>query len=207
MRQFGMSLAFLIVSCFQKDLGDPWAGGKTSLMAFFVASHAAMTCAWVPLLLRFTEQWEAAWIFAVAPGATLADLTRGLQRATLLILMAPCFAVVWLYFALRWGSGAHALLHVLPPFLGAIALMDVALMWRKPIPLSCRYVKGEMGTRMAITFTLMSGFAVLWLLQQVLAGSLPLTGLLIGLELSAVFFMDWRMTATLSRSSVALADL
>ena len=204
--QFGVSAAFLAVSALQ-DLGDPWAGEPSSFMTFFVACHAAMTCAWVPLLLRFSEQWEASWIFAAAPGATLADLSRGLQRATLLLLMAPCFAAVWLYFALRWGSGLHALLHALPPFLGSVALMDVALIWRRPVPLSCRYVKGEAGTRMAITFTLMGGFALLWVLQQSLAGSLALTGLLILAELAGLFAMDRILAERLSRRSVVLADL
>ena len=174
---------------------------------FFVAIHPALTCAWIPLLLRFSEQWEAAWLFAVAPGATLSDMARGLHRATLILLMAPVFLATWLVFALAWRQPAHALLHVLPPFLGTIALMDLALIWRKPVALSCRYIKGEGGTRMALTFTLMFLFLGLGVVQSLCAGSLPLTGLLIGVLLTLVFALDWILVSVLSGRAIAVKDL
>lgn len=205
--QFGMSIAFFLVAALQDGFADPWNGEGREGMAFLVALYPALTCAWVPLLLRFTEQWEAAWAFAVAPGATLADLSRALHRATLLLVVAPLFAMTWGFFLWQWGNGLHALLHVLPPFLGAVALMDVALIWRRPVPLSTRYVKGETGTRLALTFTLLLAFLVLGGVQQAAAGSLPLSLLLLAVELTAVFGLDWVLTETLTKRSVVLADL
>lgn len=207
--QFAMSLAFFLICALQAH-PDPWAGGKAGPMIFLAVFHPAMTCAWIPLLLRFSEQWEAGWVFAVAPGATMGDMARALQRAVLIALILPSFATTWAFFTVLWGSPWHALLHVLPAYLGALALMNVALLWRKPVPLACRYIKGEAGTRMAITFTLMAlmgAFAALGFLQNLLTGQAALTwGLVCGLLL-AVGVLDRLLGAVLGRRAIVLADL
>ena len=204
--QFAMSLAFFLICALQAH-PDPWAGGKAGPMIFLAVFHPAMTCAWIPLLLRFSEQWEAGWVFAVAPGATMGDMARALQRAVLLTLILPSFAVTWAFFAVLWNSPAHALLHVLPAYLGTLALMDVALLWRKPVPLACRYVRGEAGTRMAITFTLMGAFTALGFLQDLLAGQPVLTWLMVGGLLLAAGILDRTLGAVLGRRAIVLADL
>lgn len=205
--QFGASLAIFVIAFLQGGMGDPWAGQRAGVMAFLAPAHLAMTCAWVPLLLRFSEQWEAAWILGASPQATLGELAAGLQRAVLVVLVAPAALLTWACFAILWKSPGHALLHILPPFLGAVTLMELSLLWRKPVPLSCRYVKGEAGTRMALTFTLMAAFAVLWGLQMLAAGSLPATAVLLGLCLTSVFAMHWVMAERLAGRPVVLADL
>ena len=206
--QFGASLAFLAVYAFRKG-GDPWmvGGGNAGSWAFVAAYYPAVTCAWLPLLLRFSEQWEAGWTFAVAPGATLADLAAALKRATALALLLPSYLLVWLYFACRWGSPLHATLQVLPPALACLSLMDIALMWRKPIPFACRYMKGEAGTRMAITLTIMTLFTGLGFLQAAMAGNLAFTGWMIAGLFAATVVTDRLMAGYLSGRGVVLADL
>jgi hypothetical protein len=204
--QFAMSLAFFLICALQAH-PDPWAGGKTGTLAFLAVFHPAMTCAWIPLLLRFSEQWEAGWVFAVAPGATMGDMARALQRAVLVAVILPSFAATWAFFAALWGFPGHALLHTLPAYLGTLALMDVALLWRKPVPLACRYIKGEAGTRMAITFTLMGAFTALGFLQDRLAGNASMTWLLVGGLLLAVLVLDRLLGAVLGRRAIVLADL
>jgi hypothetical protein len=210
-----MALAFFLITVLQPH-ADPWAGGEAAQagpadpvewMIYLAVFYPAMTCAWIPLLLRFSEQWEAGWVFAVAPGASMADMARALQRAVLLAVVLPAWAGTWLFFALLWGSPAHALFHTLPAFLGSLILMDVALLWRKPIPLAARYVKGEAGTRMAISFTLMGAFAALGFLQRHLGGNLPQTALAAGGLLALAAALDRILGAALSRRPIVLADL
>ncbi len=204
--QIAMALAFFLV-CALLPHPDPWAGGKAAGWVFTAVFFPAMNCAWIPLLLRFSEQWEAGWVFAVAPGATMGDMARALQRAVLLAVILPSFAATWAFFTVLWGSPAHALLHVLPAYLGTLALMNVALLWRKPVPLACRYLKGEAGTRMAITFTLMGAFAILGFLQSALAGNPVMIGVLIGGLLLAALVLDRTLDAILGRRPIVLAGL
>ncbi len=204
--QFGASLAFLAIYAFRKG-GDPWAGEDPGSWAYVAAYYPAMTCAWIPLLLRFSEQWEAGWTFAVAPGASLADLALALKRASALLLLAPAFLLTWLFFAWRWASPAHALLHVAPPFLGTLALMDVAILWRKPIPFACRYMKGDAGTRMAVTFTVMGAFTGLGFLQGLWVTTPARAACLIaGLGIAAVA-TERVLAGRLSGRGIVLADL
>ncbi len=204
--QFGLSLACILVYAFRKG-ADPWAGGEADTWAFAAVYYPAMTCAWIPLLMRFSEQWEAGWIFAAAPGATLADLALALKRASVLLLLAPCFLITWGFFAIRWGSPFHALLHSLPPFLGTLALMDVALMWRKPIPFACRYMKGDTGTRMAVTFTVMGAFTALGFFQGLLVTTPGQAGLLIAFLALAAVGSERVLASRLASRGVVLADL
>ena len=183
------------------------SGGEAGAWAFVAAYYPAVTCAWLPLLLRFSEQWEAGWTYAVAPGATLADLAAALKRATALTLLLPSTLVIWLYFACRWGSPLHAALQILPPTLACLSLMDIALMWRKPIPFACRYMKGEAGTRMAITLTLMILFTGIGFLQAGMAGDLGRTAWMIGGLFAVSVLTDRLMAGYLSGRGIVLADL
>jgi hypothetical protein len=121
-----------------QDRGHGQHGGVSAISGFAVA-FTGIYIGIIPLLaldlLRYSQQWQAADLFRVAPMMGPGPLCDGARRAVLLILTVPVVAALVL---LAWlmGSGNSHLPLLLPGIIALPVYAMLACLGGQAVPLS-----------------------------------------------------------------------
>lgn len=149
---FSYLILFPLMGLFTGGLEDPFLNPKFTFnslagaaMIPFVASVAAET-------ILFSEHYQAAYIFRVAPIANLSYIRRGLRKATQAYVALPGAFVLLILYTLLWKSLLHAFLLLVPWLMLTPAIMMFSFFRREFLPLSRKYRKGQQSARFMILF-------------------------------------------------------
>ena len=94
--------------------------------------------------LRFSKEYESAWVLQIAPLENFARFTGGLAKAVVYKFMLPALLLMGAVFFLRWQNPLHALLHFIAAVLVvAIANQACAMIQLRRIPFSEPAGRGE----------------------------------------------------------------
>src|SRR5262249_6013502 len=103
-------------------------------------------------VILFSEHYQAAYIFHVAPIADLSAIHSGLRKAMLFYFALPGALVLFALYAILWRNPLHAYLIILPWVILTPAMIMVSFIRRELLPLSRKYQKGQQSARAIIVF-------------------------------------------------------
>lgn len=177
------SLAYFVfvplLAIFTEGLPDPFLPRGVDpypLMGALMICYVALTSVEV---LRFSEHYEAAYIFRVAPVRRLGDLHSGFRKAVMTWVALPGFAVLFVLYAVLWRNPVHALLLLLPWVIVTPAVAMLGFLFRETMPLARKYQKGQQTSRnlllFLVCFVVLSGFGGLQAVA--IRGRLPILNL------------------------------
>jgi ABC-2 type transport system permease protein len=165
--QLAYFVVFPLVAMFTDGLPDPFISSKA---VFSVLMGPAMIC-FVALTaiegIAFSEHYHAAYIFQVAPIDRLGDVHGGIRKAILLMVTTPAFIILFVIYAVLWGDPSHAFFVLAPWIAVSPTVMLVPFLFRRVLPLSRKYQKGQQSARsMAIFIGCMGGLSVIGVAQS-----------------------------------------
>ena len=149
------SLAYFVfvplLAVFSEGLPDPFARRADAypLMGALMICYVALTAVEV---LRFSEHYEAAYIFRVAPVGRLGDVYRGFRKAVMTWVALPGFVILFTLYAILWRNPLHAALLLIPWGVITPAALMLAFVFRETLPLARKYQKGQQTSRNLLLF-------------------------------------------------------
>lgn len=156
---FAYFIMFPLFSLFTGGIADPFMSRHFLEGNQQFLFYSLMGCAMIPFVtlsgievMLFSEHYRAAYIFHVAPIASLSLLHRGLRKAMLCYLALPGAIVLFIIYSILWRNPFHALLIVLPWIILAPAMIMVSFIRREMLPLSHKYQKGQQSARSMFLF-------------------------------------------------------
>ena len=150
------SLAYFIfvplLAVFTQGLPDPFSpqgGDAYPIMGALMICYVAVTAVEV---LRFSEHHSAAYVFRVAPVASLGEIHSGFRKAVMVWVALPGFAVLFALYASLWRHPLHAALLLLPWIVTTPAVLMLGFVFRETMPLARKYQKGQQTSRNVALF-------------------------------------------------------
>src|SRR5436853_901643 len=150
------SLAYFVfvplLAIFSEGLPDPFSRHGVdayALMGALMICYVALTGGEV---LRFSEQYEAAYIFRVAPVARLGDIYSGFRKAVMTWVALRGFTVLFMLYAILWRNPLHAALLLAPWGIITPAALMLGFLLRETLPLARKYQKGQQTSRNLLLF-------------------------------------------------------
>ncbi|HDQ43884.1 MAG TPA: hypothetical protein ENN17_00095 [bacterium] len=164
---FGIPLAFLFIAMQDGGFSDPFAPGaalgfRQSGMLFLFLFF--FVCQSLIRNLTYARDWEAGWIYAVAPLASPGKLFQGVKLAVFIRLILPFLFVLFAVFATRMPL-AHALKHILFLGAGGALAFSVGSFWVRDPPFSRERIPGDRLGRMLAPLLTLPVFVLLVRLQ------------------------------------------
>ncbi|MBI3651185.1 MAG: hypothetical protein HY231_09085 [Acidobacteria bacterium] len=149
---FAYLIMFPLIGIFTGGLADPFLSNEFIFHALagaamipFVASVAAET-------VIFSEHYQAAYIFRVAPIPSLSHIHRGLRKATQVYVALPGAVILTILYSFLWKNFLHAVLLLAPWVILTPAIMMFSFFRREFLPLSRKYRKGQQSARLTMLF-------------------------------------------------------
>jgi ABC-2 type transport system permease protein len=207
---FAYLILFPLLGLFTGGLADPFLNQTFifnslagAAMIPFVASVAAETC-------LFTEHYQAAYIFRVAPIANLGHLHSGLRKAAQVYVALPGALILLILYTFLWKSLLHAFLLLVPWLILTPAVMMFSFIRREFLPLSRKYRKGQQSARFMILF--FASFLCILVVGTVqglgMRGVIPYWLFIIGTFIfSAILYFALRLISGERRPLVAVETL
>jgi ABC-2 type transport system permease protein len=149
------SLAYFVfvplLAVFSEGLPDPFTRRADAypLMGALMICYVALTAVEV---LRFSEHYEAAYIFRVAPVGRLGDVYGGFRKAVMTWVALPGFVVLFVLYAILWRNPLHAALLLIPWGIITPAALMLGFLFRETLPLARKYQKGQQTWRNLLLF-------------------------------------------------------
>jgi ABC-2 type transport system permease protein len=145
------SLAYFIIypllAIFGQGLLDPFS--KSGFPVFPLVG-AEMVC-FVALTavegLLFSEDYQAAYIFEVAPLLALRQVYAGFRKAILVYVTGPGYLALFVLYSIFWRNPLDAFLILLPWMMVAPGVLAAPFLLGRRIPLSRKYQKGQQSSR------------------------------------------------------------
>ncbi len=142
---FGIPLAFLVLAILEGEIVDPFisvpfAGerGTTSIVIFFIFFMVYFFTSG----LVYIRDWEAGWIYRVAPIVSPARFYQGVKLAIFLRLLLPFFILLGVIYCI-YIPWIHGLKHTLSLFLLGLVASSIVSLFLKEYPFSKKREKGE----------------------------------------------------------------
>ena len=164
---FGIPLAFLVLAILQGEITDPFVSGSftgergtTSIVIFFIFF---MVYFFVSGLI-YIRDWEAGWIYRVAPIVSPARFYQGVKLAVFLGLLLPFFILLGIIYSIHipW---IHALRHTLSLFLLGLVACSIVSLFIKEYPFSKKREKGERMHRFGFLLFVLPFFGIMLTVQ------------------------------------------
>ena len=143
----GYFIFFPLLAVLTKELADPFGAVGLSFYAFLGAAMIPFVGLTAIEGLLFSEHYHASYIFHVVPISRLADVHRGFRKAVLFSAAVPGFAALFVLYSILWRNPLHALLVLLPWVIITPVAMTVPFLFRRVLPLSRKYQKGQQSAR------------------------------------------------------------
>jgi ABC-2 type transport system permease protein len=150
------SLAYFIIypllAIFGQGLLDPFSKSGFALFPLFGAEMVCFVGLTAVEGLLFSEDYEAAYIFEVAPLPALRQVYTGFRKAVLVYIVGPGYLALFVLYAVFWKNPLDAFLILLPWAMVAPSVLTAPFLLGKRIPLSRKYQKGQQSSRNLGTF-------------------------------------------------------
>jgi ABC-2 type transport system permease protein len=173
------SLAYFIfyplLAIFGQGLVDPFSKRGFALFPLVGAEMVCFVALTAVEGLLFSEDYQAAYIFEVAPLPALRQVYAGFRKAILVYIAGPGYLALFVLYSIFWRNPVDAFLILLPWMMMAPGVLAVPFLLGRRIPLSRKYQKGQQSSRNlgVFLFTLIGLSSVLGV--QILAtnGTIP----------------------------------
>jgi len=166
----GFPLAFLALALFENESQSLFTSSSFKESTIMIHGSIIFLFLMIYSLLKgmtFTSDWEASWIYSVAPLQSPGRLFQGIQFTILLKLMIPFFIVYGIAYSLI-VSASNGLFFTIQLFALSVLGLTIAPFLIKEYPFSQKRQKGE-GTRSFVMIIFIMPFWGLSLLIQKLA--------------------------------------
>jgi hypothetical protein len=143
---------FPLLAVFTEGLPDPFVNSQPQGLPLMAAAMICFVSLTAIEGLVFSEHSAAAYIFRVAPVASLARIHNGLRKAVLLWVALPGYAALFALYSILWMNPLHALLVLGPWIIMTPAVLMIPFLLREVIPLARKYQKGQQTARNIFIF-------------------------------------------------------
>jgi hypothetical protein len=173
------SLAYFIfyplLAIFSEGLFDPFVKSRLALFPLLGAAMVCFVSSSATEALLFSEDYEAAYIFDVAPLVAIEHVYAGFRKAILVYIAWPGCAVLFILYSILWRNPFDAFLILIPWAIVAPAVLLVPFLVGRRIPLARKYQKGQQSSRNLATFMFnMIGLSGMLGLQMLaVSGTIP----------------------------------
>ena len=123
--KLGVSLAVIVpmIPTIPELMGHPFSIG----LAIGVPIYSFCVCAYgvscLLSILRFSEDWKAAWIFTTVPVESYDGFFKGAKLAIIAYLIAPYFIILTGIYVFLW-SPFSAVVYILPSLIGSLCYLS-----------------------------------------------------------------------------------
>lgn len=165
---------FPLLAIFTEGLPDPFVNrslGGYSLMGAVMICFVSLTA--VEGMI-FSEHFQAAYIYRIAPIRNLGEIHNGFRKAIMLWVTLPAFGVLIALYSALWRNPLHAVLVLTPWIIITPAVLILPFLLREALPLSRKYQKGQQTARnlsifmlSMIVLSLVAGVQVIAILGRV----------------------------------------
>ena len=161
-----MPVAIILFSIIQGEITDPFAYSasiqNSSFLGMFIffltfLSHAMAT------LLQYTTDWQAGWIFYVAPVRT-EQLMKGVRLMVVVHVLLPLYLFLGILFSMKI-SFLHAWMHALTLFQVGLLVFSFFANRLKAPPFSQKRIRGERTQRMGTMLMIAPLLVIILILQ------------------------------------------
>ncbi len=206
---FGIPLAFLVLAILQGEITDPFvfgpfAGerGTTSIVIFFIFFMVYFFISG----LVYIRDWEAGWIYRVAPIVSPARFYQGVRLAVFLSFLLPFFILLSVIYSIHipW---IHALRHTLSLFLLGLAACSIVSLFIKDYPFSKKREKGERMYQFGFLLFVLPFFGIMLVVQLFAYRNSHLLWMIQGGLGIVIIVLEWiafrRLNNVLKRNSIS----
>lgn len=159
---FGITIAFLGIGLFTGELVDPLVvRGKAAAITLTAIYSLVLPLPAIFYSMRFSKDYQASWILAVAPIQDSAAFARGIEKAILAWVMTPFLCVLGFVLPFVWQDYWHVMLHAIVASLVVMfsTYVSSGLIFRQ-IPFSQPMGRGEMIGPMAPLMAVVGSIAM-----------------------------------------------
>ncbi|MEW6131316.1 MAG: hypothetical protein AB1757_30080 [Acidobacteriota bacterium] len=149
---FAYFIIFPLLGLISEELSDPFYNTSYTFGALVGGAMISFVMMSAIEVLLFSEHYQAAYIFRVAPVENLSHIHQGLRKATFIYFGLPGAVILFLLYALIWRNALHAFLIIAPWVMLAPSLAMLSFLRREILPLSRKYQKGQQSARSMIIF-------------------------------------------------------
>lgn len=165
---FGIPFAVIALAIIEKRMVDPFVvesvselGGMSSVIVFFVffMIYSFMTS------MANSSDWEASWLYQIAPVQSAGRLYRGVKLALLLRLIFPFFILLGVVYCVQipW---IHGFQYTLSLFFTALVGFSVCTFFIQDYPFSVKRERGEGSRRFSLLLFVIPFLGLTLLFQQ-----------------------------------------
>ena len=121
-------------------------------------------------LIRYATDWEASWIFRVAPITSPGLIYRGIKLMIFSRFVIPFFVVLGVIYSTQIPL-MHALRHMLTVAVFGLIFLSFTSLFIKEYPFSRKRERGERSQRLAVMFFSFPFFILLIFVQRFIYGN------------------------------------
>ncbi len=167
---FGMPLAFILITMMDRGLEDPFAGWFSSPTSYLGVFFIFFMIYSFLTLIRYATDWEASWIFRVAPITSPGLIYRGIKLMIFSRFVIPFFVVLGVIYSTQIPL-MHALRHMLTVAVFGLIFLSFTSLFIKEYPFSRKRERGERSQRLAVMFFSFPFFILLIFVQRFIYGN------------------------------------
>ncbi len=166
---FGIVLALFAVAVMEHEhFGDPLAGETIGVAAIFPLMAFLFAAMGFTASLPYSDEYQGAWIFHIAPIRRPERFLRAIKKALLLVLFLPLFLLNIILFSCFWPI-AHAAAMSLYGLAIGLATFEATLFWFQVFPFSRKPSKGAQSRRLGMFLVVMVAYSIFMALPGLLA--------------------------------------
>ena len=166
---FGFPLAFLLLAVVEGEFLDPFVNppfsGENNMSTMVIFFIFFMVYFFVIGMVNHKE-WEASWLFHVAPIASPARFYRGVKISIFFRLIFPFFILLGVIYCTQIPF-IHGLKYVLSLFLFALVAFSAITFFIKDFPYSRKPMKGDRIQRFSFLLFVMPFFLLTLFIQAI----------------------------------------
>lgn len=198
---FGMPLAVLVLAIVERELVDPFEAGPFLLensLSVMVIFFIFFMIYFSMMGVTYSRDWEAAWIYHVAPIAYPGRFYQGVKLAVLFRFMLPFFILLGAIYCTQIPL-VHAIKHTVSLFLFGLVAFSTVSFVVKDSPFSKKREKGERIQRFSFLFFVMPFFGLTLLIQRMVYKTDSGWGATLVVLCSLIFVLEFFATKRLDR--------
>ncbi len=165
----GLPLAFLALAIIDNSITDPFVRGsfleKLHDMSYIVIFFIFFVCYTLQNGLLYAQEWEASWLYRVAPITSPGRFYQGVKTALLLRLILPFFLLLGFIYSIKIPL-IHSIQHTVSLFLSGLVVFSAVSFLIKDYPFSKKREKGERTQQFVVLLFIMPFFALAVLVQN-----------------------------------------
>jgi hypothetical protein len=198
---FGIPLAFLLLAFLEGGLTDPFmtgpftgSQGTTAIVIFFVFFMIYFFTAGVV----YIRDWEAGWIYRVAPIEAPGRFYQGVKLAIFLRLLFPFFVLLGILYCIQIPL-IHGLFHTLSLFILSLVASSMVSLFLKEYPFSRKREKGERNFQFGFLLFVVPFFGIMIAVQSWIYQDNHLLWIALGSLIVLFLVLEWMASTRLNR--------